>query len=157
MVQCLRILPAKSRGYELDAWSGKIPHAAEQISPSATTTEPVLLSPGTTTTEPTHRTCRSLCTCSLCFTTRETTAVRRLSTQLDSSFHSLQPGKSQRSNDPAQPKNKQIKQHRISTYVSVHRHQVYPKVYPKVHLKKICLPTNYHSLPLTESWNSFQT
>lgn len=32
MVQCLRILPAKSRGYEFDAWSRKIPHAAGHLS-----------------------------------------------------------------------------------------------------------------------------
>ena len=30
------------RGYGLEPWSGKIPYAAEQLSPCATTTEPVL-------------------------------------------------------------------------------------------------------------------
>ena len=34
-----------------DLCSGKIPHAAEQLSPCATTTKPVLQSSGTTTTE----------------------------------------------------------------------------------------------------------
>ena len=29
------------RGHEFDPWSGKIPHAAEQLSPCTTTTEPV--------------------------------------------------------------------------------------------------------------------
>ena len=35
----------------IPAWSGKIPHAAEQLSPCATTTEPVLYNPCATTTE----------------------------------------------------------------------------------------------------------
>ena len=30
------------KGHRFDPWSGKIPHAAEQLSLSATTTEPVL-------------------------------------------------------------------------------------------------------------------
>ena len=30
------------RGHGFDPWSGKIPHAAEQLSPCTTTTEPVL-------------------------------------------------------------------------------------------------------------------
>ena len=30
------------RRHGFDPWSGKIPHAAEQLSPCATTTEPVL-------------------------------------------------------------------------------------------------------------------
>ena len=42
------------RGHRCEPWSGKIPHAMEQLSPCATTTEPVLLSPCTTTTEPMH-------------------------------------------------------------------------------------------------------
>ena len=33
------------RGHGLDPWSGKIPHATEQLSLCATTTEPVLWSP----------------------------------------------------------------------------------------------------------------
>ena len=38
MVQRLRIhLPMQGHGFE--PWSGKIPHAAEQLSPCATTTE----------------------------------------------------------------------------------------------------------------------
>ena len=32
--------PCKGHGFK--PWSGKIPHAAEQLSPCATTTEPVL-------------------------------------------------------------------------------------------------------------------
>ena len=47
------------RGHRFDPWSGKIPHAAEQLSPCATTTEPVcsrphmlkLLSPRAATTK----------------------------------------------------------------------------------------------------------
>ena len=34
--------PANSRGHRFKPWSGKIPHAAEQLSLCATTTEPVL-------------------------------------------------------------------------------------------------------------------
>ena len=34
--------PAKCRGHGFEPWSGKIPHAAEQLSPCATTTEPEL-------------------------------------------------------------------------------------------------------------------
>ena len=37
-----------------DFWSGKIPHAEEQLSLWAITTEPVLQGPQTTTTEPTE-------------------------------------------------------------------------------------------------------
>ena len=33
------------RGHRLEPWSGKIPHAAEQLGPWATTTEPVHLEP----------------------------------------------------------------------------------------------------------------
>ena len=35
-------LPANAGGHGFDPWSGKIPHAAEQLSPCATATEPVL-------------------------------------------------------------------------------------------------------------------
>ena len=50
VAQWLRIrLPMQGHGFE--PWSGKIPHAAEQLSPCATTTEPALQSPRATTTE----------------------------------------------------------------------------------------------------------
>ena len=39
------------RGHRFEPWSGKIPHAVEQLSPCAATTEPMLWSPRTTTTE----------------------------------------------------------------------------------------------------------
>ena len=39
------------RGHMFDPWSRKIPHAVEQLSPCATTTEPVLWSQQATTTE----------------------------------------------------------------------------------------------------------
>ena len=32
-------LPANSRGHRFEPWSGKIPHASEQLSPCTTTTE----------------------------------------------------------------------------------------------------------------------
>ena len=53
MAQWLRIcLPAQWHGF--DPWSGKIPHAMEQLSPLSTTTEPTLQSLQATTTELTH-------------------------------------------------------------------------------------------------------
>ena len=33
---------SQCRGHWFEPWSGKIPHAAEQLSPCTTTTEPVL-------------------------------------------------------------------------------------------------------------------
>ena len=49
------------RGHGIEPWSGKIPHAAEQLSPCATTTEPARLEPvlrnkrGCDTERPAHR------------------------------------------------------------------------------------------------------
>ena len=40
------------RRHGFDPWSGKIPHAVEQLSQRITTIEPVLQSPGATITEP---------------------------------------------------------------------------------------------------------
>ena len=34
--------PANGRGHGFKPWSGKVPHAMEQLSPCATTTEPAL-------------------------------------------------------------------------------------------------------------------
>ena len=34
--------PANAGGHGFDPWSGKVPHAVEQLSPCATATEPVL-------------------------------------------------------------------------------------------------------------------
>ena len=58
------------KGYEFDPWSGKIPHATEQLSQYATTTEPVLYSLRAETVEAPR-------TCAL---QREVTTVRRLHT-----------------------------------------------------------------------------
>ena len=44
------------RWHRFYLWSGKIPHATEQLSPWSTTTEPVFLNLEATTTEPTHAT-----------------------------------------------------------------------------------------------------
>ena len=41
VAQWLRIT-CQCRGHGFKPWSGKIPHATEQLSPCATTTEPVL-------------------------------------------------------------------------------------------------------------------
>ena len=54
-------------------WSGKIPHAVEQLSPCATTTEPVLWSLGTATTEPMFLNYWSSCAWSPCSARREAT------------------------------------------------------------------------------------
>ena len=42
------------RRHGFDPWSGRIPHAAEQLSPCTTATEPVVYSPGAVTTESTY-------------------------------------------------------------------------------------------------------
>ena len=42
------------RRHRFDPWSGKVPHASEQLNPWATITEPVLETPGAESTEPTH-------------------------------------------------------------------------------------------------------
>ena len=73
----------------LEPWSGKIPHAVEQLSPCAATTEPVLWSLWATTTEPTCHNYWSPRTYNLC-STREATAMRSLCTATKSSPHSPQ-------------------------------------------------------------------
>ena len=57
-------------------WSGKTPHAAEQLSPRTPTIEPVLWSLGATTTEPTCLYWSSYAQ-SPCSATREATETRR--------------------------------------------------------------------------------
>ena len=44
--------PANAGDTGLDPWSRKIPHASEQLSPWATTTEPILWGLRAVTTEP---------------------------------------------------------------------------------------------------------
>ena len=73
------------RGHGFDPWSGKIPQAAEQLSPWATTTEP---------------TCHnywSPCAYSPCSATREATAMRSLHAATKSSPHlpQLEKGRTQ--------------------------------------------------------------
>ena len=51
VAQWLRIA-YQCRGHRFEPSSGKIPHATEQLSPCATTTEPALYSPRATTIEP---------------------------------------------------------------------------------------------------------
>jgi len=48
-------LPANGRRHRFDPWSGKIPHATEQINPCATTSEPEFYNPHTATIEPEYR------------------------------------------------------------------------------------------------------
>ena len=52
----------QSRRHRFDPWSGKIPHASEQLSPSATVIGPVLWSLGAPTTESTCHNYWSPCT-----------------------------------------------------------------------------------------------
>ena len=47
----VKISTCQCRGHRFDIYSRKIPHAAEQLSPCATATEPALQSPRSTTTE----------------------------------------------------------------------------------------------------------
>ena len=44
-VNIQRFTACQCRGHGFDPWSGKIPHAAEQLSPCATTTEPAATEP----------------------------------------------------------------------------------------------------------------
>ena len=50
VAQWLRIA-CQCRGHGFEPWSGKIPHATEQLSPCAVTTETALESPQATITE----------------------------------------------------------------------------------------------------------
>ena len=59
----------KCRRHGFDPWSGKIPHPTKQLSPCATTIQPVLQSPGAAATE-------ACAPCLLCSTAREATATR---------------------------------------------------------------------------------
>ena len=82
----------QSRGHRCDPWSRKSQHAMEQLSPWATTVEPVLSSPGAVTSK--------ACKCgSLCFTARDACAPQ-LSRQLGESPHG--------SKDPAEPQISEI-------------------------------------------------
>ena len=82
---------------EFDPWPGKISHAAEQLSPCATTTESVLWSLGATAAE--GHALRGLCSL-----TGEGAAVRSSPPKPERSPHSLQLEKSPHSiEDPAQP------------------------------------------------------
>ena len=85
----------RKRGFA--PWSGKIPHATEQINPCATTTEPVLQSPGTTAPE-VHA------PQSLALQQEGPPQWEAQETQLESSPHLPQPEKSLFNNeDPEQP------------------------------------------------------
>ena len=80
------------RGHVFKPWSGRIPHAAEKLSPCSTTAEaePVLWSLWATTTEPTHHNCWGPCAWSRCSVTGEATAVRGPCTAAKSSPRSPQ-------------------------------------------------------------------
>ena len=82
-------------------WSGKIPHAAEQLSPRTTTIEPVLrnplLSPCTTAVE-------ACVPQSLCSARRETTAERsRCTTATEQPSSATTREKPASNENPAQP------------------------------------------------------
>ena len=81
------------RRHRFDPWSGEIPHATEQLSPWAATTEPVLTSPGAGTSE--ARAPRSL---------RTRAPWGACVSPLESGLHSPQLGERARSEeDPEQP------------------------------------------------------
>ena len=85
------------RRYVFNQWPGKIPDTTDQLSPNATTTEPVLWSPWAATTEAQAR-------CSPC-STREATATRSPLPATKSGPHLPQLEKSPCSNkDPAPSK-----------------------------------------------------
>ena len=73
------------RGHGFEPWSGKIPHAVEQLSPCATTTEPALWSPRATTTEPACHNYWRPCAKSPCSATRQETTMRSPRTAMKSS------------------------------------------------------------------------
>ena len=52
MVQWFKNLPANAGDIGFASWSGKIPHAMEQLSPCTTSSEATVKSPGTAATEP---------------------------------------------------------------------------------------------------------
>ena len=75
-------------------WSGRIPHAAEQLGPCATTAGPTLWSPWATAVEPLCRSCWGPRAWSQCSAAREATAMRSLHTATKSGPHSTQLEKS---------------------------------------------------------------
>ena len=87
----------QGRRHKFEPWSRKIPHAMEQLSPCARTTEAVLWSLGATATETVCATMEVCVLRSLCTTTGETTAMR--SARTESSPGSPQLEKSQSSNE----------------------------------------------------------
>ena len=68
------------RRHWFDPWAGKIPHAAEQLSPCAITTETVLYSPGTATAEPCAAAAEAQMPAGPCSAAREAAALRSLCT-----------------------------------------------------------------------------
>ena len=91
------------RSHGFDLWSGKIPHAMEQLSPWATTTEPVLRRPGATTTKPVCCRCRSLRALAPASQRKKPLQREACTPQLQSSPQSLQVERSPRSSeDPDQ-------------------------------------------------------
>ena len=80
----------QDRGHGFNPWSGKIPHAVEQLGPCATATDPVLWSPWATTAEPACRNYWGPRAWSPCSTAREATVMRSPRTAMKSSLRSLQ-------------------------------------------------------------------
>ena len=92
----------QSRRRGFNPWSGKIPHATEELSPCATATEPVLYSLGATATEPTSCNYGSLCALMpMLWNKRRPPHWETCGLQLENSSHSSQLEKSLCSNkDP---------------------------------------------------------
>ena len=86
-------LPANAERHGFDPWSGKIPHASEQLSPCASATEPALLSPGEQLPSPRAAIPEACMPWSLCSATRDATATRSHCTTVKSGPCSPQPEK----------------------------------------------------------------
>ena len=84
------------RRHRFNPWYRKIPHAAKQLNPWATTTEPVLWSPWDALLSQRVTTMEARVPWSPCSSTRKATAVRGPAPELENSPHS--------SEDSAQPK-----------------------------------------------------
>ena len=126
----------RCRRHRFNPWSGKIPHAAEQLSPRATNTEPVLWSRGGVTREATAM--RSLCT-----------ATRR-SPQLEKSLCGDE--------DPAQPEtNKQTNKYKFKKKSGIENFsQVSPREKASRAIQKWCLALMALSLTMLALLRTFK-
>ena len=95
------------RGHGFEPWSGRIPHATEQLNPCATAAEPALCSPRATATEPVCHNCWGPHSWRPCSATGEATAMRgqRIAVKSSPSSPQLEGARAQR-RGPNAAKNK---------------------------------------------------